>query len=52
MDAYAKRYGVTGEDWEDFHYLLSALDGVFVEHWRTKGGTGGETAEETRDGES
>lgn len=52
MDAYARRYSVEDEDWEDFHYLLSALDGCFVEHWRTKGGTGDEPEKETGDGES
>lgn len=50
MDAYGRRYGLEGDDWEDFHHLVSALDAVFVEHWRTKT-TPGDEPKETEDGE-
>lgn len=32
MDCYAKRYGIAGDEFEDFLYFLLALDGLYLEH--------------------
>lgn len=38
IDAYARRYGIVGEDFEVFHRLIVAMDGEFLAHIARKEG--------------
>lgn len=34
VDAYALRYGIMGDAFESFHFLIQRLDSIALGHWR------------------
>jgi hypothetical protein len=40
MDAYASRYGITGEEFEIFVRLITAMDSEYLQHVNAKDDSG------------
>lgn len=43
LNAYAQAYGMTGEDYEDFMFLVRYVDNAYIKHMQSKGNNGAQS---------